>query len=101
MLRSSLPVVFLTYALIIHSSLNRIDEFLLFRELKYLFSNWMGKPRQLLYRGHLLAYYSLLDSNIFELQSSIGCQSDLTRYTEPFQGASYLLFAFVKRLNES
>ena len=32
----------------------RINEFLLFRERKCLCSNWMGNPRQLLYRAHLL-----------------------------------------------
>jgi hypothetical protein len=80
MLWSSLPVVFLTYALIFYSSLNHINEILLFRELKYLFSDWMEKMKQQLYRAYLLAYYNLLGSNIFELQSSIGRQSNLNNY---------------------
>ena len=70
MLWSSLPVVFLTYALIIYSSLNHINGILLFRELKYLFSDWMGKMRQLLYRAHLLTYYNLLGSNILNYRAA-------------------------------
>lgn len=78
MLRSSLRVVLLTYALIIYSSLNCIDEFFVIQGTQVLVLKLDGKPETATLPC-APSDYSLLGSNtnIFELQSSIGRQSNL------------------------